>query len=126
MDGASVGLAVLLGVVLLAVAGRGQGKVDVRVDDLILQRAVADLQIDRPGLALVHHVMAVALAGSEAGGHAGLHNLLAGLGDEGALAFGHIDDLGFMAVPLSLPGARAWLTAYNLPPHGIAAPPIAT
>src|SRR3546814_16037181 len=96
MDGASVGLAVLLGVVLLAVAGRGQGKVDVRVDDLILQRAVADLQIDRPGLALVHHVMAVALAGGEAGGHAGLPKLLAGVGAEGWLAFEQLTDIVFI------------------------------
>src|SRR3546814_20997633 len=63
VQGASgaVGLAVLLGEAALAVAAGGEEEIDVRVGGLVVQRAVADLQVDRPVLAVVHHVVAVAL-----------------------------------------------------------------
>src|SRR3546814_19102024 len=69
--------------------------------------------------------MAVALAGGEAGGHAGLQKLLAGVGDEGELAFEHIDELVFMAVPVALRGGRAWRQAYQFHVEGIEAQRIA-
>src|SRR3546814_4821472 len=69
--------------------------------------------------------MAVALAGGEAGGHAGLQKLLAGVGDEGELAFEHIDELVFMAVPVALRGGRAWRQAYQVHAEGIEAQRIA-
>src|SRR3546814_15773849 len=69
--------------------------------------------------------MAFALAGGEAGGHAGLQKLLAGVGDEGELAFEHIDELVFMVVPVALRGGRAWRQAYQVHAEGLEAQRIA-
>src|SRR5690606_3476424 len=98
----SVRLAVLPGEAALAVAATGQEEVDVGIGHLVVQGAVADLEVDGPLLAFVAHMVAVALGGGKAGGHPRLQLLFPGVGDERQFALQQVDELVLVAVPVPL------------------------
>src|SRR5205814_1179715 len=74
--------------------------VDVGVDDVLLARARADLEVGGGACASVDELMPVGLVRWKAGGHAGREQLLARVRDEGQLALKDIDELVLHAVPV--------------------------
>src|SRR5439155_9830850 len=97
---ASVGRAVAVGEDAAAVAPE-RGEIIVRIGDFVARPAVADFQIDDVAAAAVDEAMAIRLAGRKARRHAGPEHPLAGIGQEGGLAFEHHHELVFQRMPMA-------------------------
>src|SRR5262249_21396704 len=85
----------------LAVLAVDRGEVVVRVVRQVARRAVADLEIERVARGTIDQVVAVLLAGREAGAAARRQGLLAGVGDQHQLALDDPDELVLQGVPVA-------------------------
>src|SRR6187399_2167565 len=89
-------------------------QVVVRIGDLVVWRAVPDLEVEHVGLRVVEQLMAVADARAEAGADAGGEPLRSLLGQEQRCALEDVDELVLFGVGVPEGRHAAWCDARQI------------